>query len=113
MVGETHLKKKDNLWILHNDGEYCVGLTQEAQAELGLISFVDLPPVGTKFQQGAPFIEVEAEKAVSEFVSPLSGVISSVNEKLGEGMDSLNGEDEMDAWLVSFKAVSPEEFKQL
>lgn len=33
MAGK-HLKKKDNLWILFNGKEYCVGLTNEAQEEL-------------------------------------------------------------------------------
>ncbi len=28
------LRKKDNLWVLFNGKEYCVGLTKEAQEEL-------------------------------------------------------------------------------
>ena len=35
-------KKKDNLWVLFNGKEYCVGLTKEAQEELGAVSFASL-----------------------------------------------------------------------
>lgn len=113
MVGETHLKKKDGLWILHNGKEYCIGLTKESQDELGHITFLSLPKVGQSVKQGAGIIEVEAEKAVSEFLSPLSGVISSVNEKLDNNTDVLDSEDELDAWILSFKEVPEGQFSQL
>ncbi len=109
MAGK-HLKKKDNLWILFNGKEYCVGLTNEAQEELGDITFANLPKVGQAYKSGEPLIEVEAEKAVNEFASPLSGTISSVNEKLDKDVHLLNDPDEMNAWLLSFKDVDPKEF---
>ena len=56
---------------------------------------------------------MEAEKAVSEFASPLSGTVSSVNEKINEDINVLNDQDEMNAWLLSFKEVDPTEFEKL
>ncbi|MGM9903328.1 glycine cleavage H-protein [Enterococcus sp. 10A9_DIV0425] len=112
MAGK-HLKKKDNLWILFNGKEYCVGLTKEAQDELGEVTFANLPKEGKTYKAGDSLIEVEAEKAVNEFVSPLSGTISSVNEKINENIAILNDEDEMNAWILSFKGVDPEEFAAL
>ncbi|MGM0125716.1 glycine cleavage H-protein [Enterococcus sp. AZ194] len=109
----VHLKRKDNLWILFNGKEYCVGLTKDAQEELGTITFVSLPKVGQSFKQGEALAEVEAEKAVNEFPSPLTGVISSVNEKIDADINVLNDEDEMVAWLVSFKEVDSAAFDQL
>ena len=44
------LKKKDNLWILFNGSEYVVGLTSEAQEELGEITFIDLPREGQELK---------------------------------------------------------------
>lgn len=110
---QTWLKKKDNLWILFNGNEYVVGLTNEAQEELGDITFADLPTVGQEVFQGDALLEVEAEKAVSEFSSPLTGVISSVNEKIDDDITVLNDSDEMNAWIMSFKNVSKEEFQAL
>lgn len=107
------LRKKDNLWVLFNGKEYCVGLTKEAQEELGAVSFASLKKVGTALKQGDTLVELEAEKAVSEFPSPLTGVISSVNEKIDQNVDILNDSDEMKAWLVSFKDVDPSQFDEL
>ncbi|MEY8445557.1 glycine cleavage system protein H [Enterococcus ratti] len=112
MAGK-HLKKKENLWILFNGKEYCVGLTSEAQEELGTITFASLPKVGQVYQSGEPLIEVEAEKAVNEFASPLSGTVSSINEKINKDVCVLNDQDEMNAWILSFKDVDPEEFAKL
>lgn len=113
MVGETHMKEKDGLWILHNGKEYTIGLTGTAQGELGHVSYINLPKIGQNVKQGDSLLELEAEKAVSEFVSPLSGTISSINEKLDEGTDVLDSADEMDAWILSFKDVPDEEFEKL
>ncbi|WP_313539224.1 glycine cleavage system protein H [Enterococcus sp.] len=107
------LRKKDNLWILFNGKEYCVGLTKEAQEELGAITFASIQKVGTALQQGDTLVELEAEKAVSELTSPITGVISSINEKIDQSIDILNDEDEMNAWLVSFKDVDPSQFDAL
>lgn len=107
------LRKKDNLWILFNGKEYCVGLTKEAQEELGAVTFASVQKVGAALKQGETLAELEAEKAVSEFPSPLTGVISSVNEKIEQDVAILNDEDEMNAWLVSFKDVDPKEFDAL
>lgn len=107
------LKTKDNLWVLYNGNEYVVGLTEAAQSDLGKVTFASLPKAGQTFKQGTPLVEVEAEKAVQEFPAPLSGTISSVNEKALENSDVLNDEDEMNAWLVSFKDVDATEFHEL
>ncbi len=37
------LKKVDNLWVLFNGKEYVIGLTNEAQDELGNITFATFP----------------------------------------------------------------------
>ena len=107
------LRKKDNLWVLFNGKEYCIGLTNEAQEELGQVTFINLPKVGKTYQKGEPLLEVEAEKAVSEIASPVTGTISSVNEKIDADINILNDEDEMNAWLVSFKEVDPSQFEDL
>lgn len=113
MVGETHFKVKDGLWILRNGEEYCVGLTSKTQGELGHVTYAALPKVGQTIKQGEPLGELEAEKSVSEFSSPLTGKIYSVNESLEESTDILDSEEELDAWLLSFKNVDLKEFENL
>ena len=58
-------------------------------------------------------VELEAEKAVSEFTCPLAGVISSINEKIDTQNNDYNDNDEMNDWLVSLKDVDPADFEKL
>lgn len=110
---KTCLKKKDNLWVLFNGVEYVIGLTKEAQDDLGKITFASVPKVGQTFAQGDTLVELEAEKAVNEYLSPLTGVVSSVNEKIDEDVDVLNDEDELNAWIISLKDVDVAQFDAL
>jgi glycine cleavage system H protein len=110
---KTCLKKKDNLWVLFNGVEYVIGLTKEAQDDLGKITFASVPKVGQTFAQGDTLVELEAEKAVNEYLSPLTGVVSSVNEKIDEDVDILNDEDELNAWIISLKDVDVAQFDAL
>ncbi|EOT48719.1 MULTISPECIES: glycine cleavage system protein H [Enterococcus] len=107
------LKKKDNVWILFNGTEYCLGLTNEAQEELGDVTFATLPKVGKAVEVGDTILEVEAEKAVNEFVSPLAGIVSSINEKIDANIDVLNDKDELNAWFLSLKDVDHAAFEAL
>ena len=107
------LKTKNDLWVLFNGSEYVVGLTNKAQDDLGAVSFASLPKVGQAVTAGQPLVELEAEKAVQEFAAPLNGTVSSINDQIAEDISVLNDEDEMNAWLVSFKDVDQAEFDAL
>lgn len=109
----SYLKKSDGLWILHNDKDYCMGLTAEMAETLGELTFISLPKIGKQITAGDPLLEIEAEKAVQEFKSPLSGVVSSVNEKVAADPAVLNDKDELDAWILSLREVDPTEFEKL
>ena len=60
----SYLKKNEGLWILHNDKDYCMGLTAEMADTLGEVTFISLPKVGQSVKAGEPLLEIEAEKAV-------------------------------------------------
>ena len=59
----SYLKKNEGLWILHNDKDYCMGLTAEMADTLGEVTFISLPKVGQSVKAGEPLLEIEAEKA--------------------------------------------------
>lgn len=109
----SYLKKNDGLWILHNDKDFCMGLTEEMAETLGEVTFISLPKIGQKVTAGEPLLEIEAEKAVQEFKSPLTGVVSSISEKVVADPKALNAKDEMDAWILSLREVDAAEFEKL
>ena len=90
---------KSHEWVKEEGEEVVIGLTDYAQSELGDLVFVNLPEEGDEVTVGEPFADVESVKAVSDVYSPVSGVISEINEELLDAPEAIN-EAPYDAWFV-------------
>ncbi len=100
---------KSHEWVLDNgDGTVTVGLTDYAQQELGDLVFVNLPAVDDAVTAGEAFGDVESVKAVSDVFSPVSGVVSEVNEELLDSPQLIN-ETPYDAWMIKVSEVGDTE----
>ena len=101
------------LWITKEAKGYRLGFTNEGQEELGNITFVSLPKVGRELVQGEAFADVEAEKAVTELVSPVTGKVLEVNEAALETPSLLDSQEETEAWLLVVSEVDDKVFENL
>lgn len=95
-------------WLLVEDGVAAVGLTDFAQDALGDIVFVNLPQPGDEVNAGEAFGDVESVKAVSDVISPVSGVVLEINEELVDNPALVN-EDPYGAWLIKVEQITGEE----
>lgn len=100
------IKIIDGLWMIKESNGYKVGLTADTQEELGEITFIRLPKIGQKLNQGDSLIELEAEKAVSEFGSPICGEVLLINEQAEKNPALLNVENQLEAWIAIIKDFS-------
>lgn len=91
------LYTKSHEWLREEDG--AVGITDFAQDALGDVVFVNLPEVGDEVVAGESFGDVESVKAVSDLVSPVTGVVTEVNEELLDTPELLNS-DPYGAWIL-------------
>lgn len=85
------------------DGTTRVGLNDRGRDDLGEVSFIDLPEVGTELTKGGKFLSVEAEKAVTDLESPVTGKIVKVNDKLVDSPEDLSSDDERKNWIIAVK----------
>ena len=92
----------------NEDGVYAVGISDFAQKALGDVVFVNLPAEGDEVTAGEAFGDVESVKAVSDLISPVSGVICAVNEELLDSPELLNS-DPYGAWIIRVEDVSHSE----
>ena len=99
---------KSHEWLKMEDGVAVVGLTDFAQDSLGDIVFVNLPQPGDPVNAGEAFGDVESVKAVSDVISPVSGVVLEVNEELLDNPVLVN-EDPYNAWFVKVEQITGEE----
>ena len=102
------LYSKDHEWVKEEGGEYVVGITDYAQSELGDLVFVNLPEEGDSVTKGESFSDVESVKAVSDVLSPLTGVVSAINEAVLDAPESINNSP-YEAWFVKVKDVTEKE----
>ena len=99
---------KSHEWLKTEDGVAVVGISDFAQDALGDVVFIELPQVGDTVTAGERFGDVESVKAVSELVSPVSGVICEVNDGLEATPEELNA-DPYGAWIIKVQSVTDTE----
>ena len=99
---------KTHEWIKNEDGVAVIGISDFAQDALGDVVFVNLPAVGDEVTAGESFGDVESVKAVSDLISPVSGVVCAINEELEDSPENLN-EDPYGAWIIKVENVTDEE----
>jgi glycine cleavage system H protein len=85
-----------------------IGITDYAQHELGDLVFVNLPEIGDEAAKGERIADVESVKAVSDVMSPLTGIVKAVNAAAADSPELLNS-DPYGTWLVEIGDISDHE----
>lgn len=105
MTNHESLKfTKSHEWVLIEGDKMKIGLSDFAQDQLGDIVFVDFPEEGDTVTKGESFADIESVKAVSEVFSPVTGVISAINEALTDSPELINTAPH-DSWLIEVEQV--------
>ncbi|MBD7959225.1 glycine cleavage system protein GcvH [Comamonas avium] len=105
---------KEHEWInAANPQAAVVGITVHAQDALGDVVFVDLPAVGTTFQQGDITGVVESVKAAADVYMPVTGEIVEVNEALRADPSLANSEPLNAGWFFKVKLSDPSQLDGL
>ena len=106
---------RDHEWVkMLDDTTALVGITDFAQSELGDLVYVNLPEPGDEVLAGETACDVESVKAVSDVMSPVTGVIAEVNEELMDAPEKLNEEQKeaLKRFDDAMKGIAPEEGKK-
>ena len=82
-IPENLLYTAEHDWIrIENDKKTIIGITDYAAKTLHDIVYVDLPGIDSKVEHLSPFGSIESVKAVSDLYSPITGIISNLNDDL-------------------------------
>ena len=113
-MSEGILCSKSHEYILEQNGEHIIGLTDYAVEQLGDIVFIELPEVGSTFAKNVVFATVESVKAASEIYMPVSGTVKEINEDIIATPELLNEDPMGKAWLIKIESAADEvEYKDL
>src|SRR6266446_3401365 len=113
MYPENYRYTKEHEWVHVEDGVGAIGITFQAQKELGDIVYVEAPKLGAHVEQGKTFAIVESVKAASEIYAPVSGEVVAANETLTSTPELLNSDPHGDGWIAKIKLSVPQEIDGL
>ena len=103
MIPPNHLYARTHEWVEVKGQEAVVGITDFAQQQLGDLTFIELPAVGTTFQAGDEIGTVESVKAASEIYAPAGGEVVAVNGDLEDSPELVNQDPYGRGWIIRMR----------
>jgi len=104
---------QDHEWISVEGENATVGITDYAQAQLGDVVFVEVPPAGTEVVKGKEAAVVESVKAASDVYAPVSGKVTQANSELEGDPSLVNTSPEASGWFFRLTLSNPGELEGL
>jgi glycine cleavage system H protein len=104
---------KEHTWVKVSGKKATVGITDYAQDALGDIVYVDLPEVDIEVEANTELAEIESTKATSAVISPVSGTITEVNEKLADSPEITNEDPYGKGWIAVIQMDDESELEAL
>lgn len=86
-----------------DNGIGTVGVTSYAQEQLGDIVYVQLPEIGLELEEGDVFGALESVKAAADVYSPVSGMVTEINNSLEDNPELVNQSPYDKGWLVKIE----------
>lgn len=100
-------------WISIQGKIGTVGITDYAQKELGQIVHIELPKINQSLKAGDEVCVLESTKAAADIYTPVSGIVTEVNENVQKTPTLLNQSAETTGWLYRIELADPSELKNL
>jgi len=100
-------------WARIEDDQATLGITWYAQDSLGELVHYEPPQEDARIEKDRTYGEVESVKAVSDLISPLSGRVVEVNQKVVGAPETVNDDPYGEGWLVRIELTDAGEVDDL
>ncbi len=107
--GELKYVKTHEFIRLETGNLAVIGVTAFAADQLGDVTYVELPSVGSRYKREEKFGVIESVKSVSDLFMPVSGEITEVNERLASEPELVNLDCYGEGWMIKVKLDDPGE----
>lgn len=88
-----------------------VGITAFAADQLGDVTYVELPSVGTKLKLDDKFGVIESVKSVSDLFCPVSGEVVAINDELASQPELVNLDCYGKGWMIKVKMADAKDLE--
>ena len=100
-------------WARIESDTATLGITWFGQDALGELVHYEPPDVAATLTKDGAYGEVESVKAVSDLISPLSGEVLEVNQKVVDEPETVNEDPYGDGWLIRIRLSDASELDSL
>ncbi len=104
---------REHDWARIDGDEAVLGITWFAQDSLGELVHFEPPEEGATVARDTGYGEVESVKAVSDVISPLSGEVLEVNQKVVDAPETVNEDPYGEGWLIRLRLSDVSEVDDL
>lgn len=104
---------KEHEWTVVEGSVATAGITAFAVEQLGDITLVELPEIGTEIEAGATIGTIESVKAISDLYAPVSGKISEINTALEDEPEKVNEDCYNAGWMIKLELTDVGELNDL
>ena len=111
-IAEGLLYSESHEWVRVDGNVAIIGVSDFAQAEMGDITYVEMPDVDDEVSAGEDFGALESVKTSSELVAPVSGRVVARNDELEDKPELIN-EDAYEAWIIKVEMSNKSELDKL
>ncbi len=100
-------------WARIEGDHATLGVTWYAQDSLGELVHYEPPQEDARIEKDHTYGEVESVKAVSDLISPLSGRVVEVNQKVVDAPETVNEDPYGEGWLIRIELTDSAEVDEL
>ena len=105
---------KSHEWVrMNDDGTVTVGISDNAQDQLGDMVFIEVPEVGQSVTAEEACAVVESVKAASDVYAPVSGEIVEANDSLADTPETVNQDAYGAGWIFRIQPSDAGELEAL
>jgi glycine cleavage system H protein len=94
---------ENDVWAYVSGTRARIGVTDYVQKSLSDIIFFTPPTIGAEIAQFDELGAIESGKAVFEIVSPVSGTVTAINEKLADNPELINENPYEQGWILEMR----------
>jgi glycine cleavage system H protein len=109
-VRKGYYYTRDDVWASVENGKVRVGVSDYLQKTSGDVAFIEMAKLGSTVQLGNEFGTIESAKTTVTLLSPISGQVHEVNDRLAEKPELINMDPYGDGWLA---IIAPRNFEEM
>lgn len=98
-----YLFNENDVWARASEGVARVGVSDYLQQRLTDVGFFEPPEAGAAVEQFGELGSLESAKAIFEVISPVSGVVTSINKEVTKNPGLVNEDPYGAGWLVEVR----------